>query len=252
MKKLTTIAVFFFIGVFSEIFAQTPEIEIKLQLLPDGESFGIFAKPKNGISPSSLTITGSAQVTVVMPVGFQWGNLTNHAGTWSNDATVISPSENPTRVYTSFGLVTDSPKIQYAATSETLLFSFKKMSDCPDSLYLIDNATDPFNQLQNSLNSYPGNEINVIDFGVSSVPIYNHSNNYGTSAWNCHDCDGDGILNALDFTPCQPEKCVLLKLQYQPTKFNWAVKLKAKPGSVFTKNNIISGGKYHPCSTTNL
>ena len=240
MKKICTLALLC-LATASFLTAQIPAIELKLQLLPDGESWGVFAKPKEGVSPSAMTITGSAQATVVMPLGFQWSNLQSHAGTWINDVTYPGPIENPGRTYTSFGLVTDSPQIQYAGGQETLLFSFKKEGDCPDSLYLIANGSDWFCQtMGNSVDSNPMNIFEVIDFGSPGVPIYMFSNYYAPSAWNCHDCDSDGIPNALDDSACLTDKCVELKLQYLPAKAAWAVKLRAKPGTPATTNNIVT------------
>lgn len=200
MTKLFSLASLLCLVTASFLTAQTPAIELKLQLLPDGASWGVFAKPTDGISPSSLTITGSAQVTVVMPLGFQWSNLQNHAGIWTQNADAASPPENPDFHYWSFVLLIDNPQIVYAANTETLLFTFKGVSTCPDTMYLIDNATDPFAQLPNSANNSPGNEFSVIDFGTTGTPIYNYSNNYAPSAWSCHDNDNDGILNAHEDT----------------------------------------------------
>ncbi len=63
---------------------------------------------------------------------------------------------------------------------------------------------------------------------------------YAPSAWNCHDCNNNGIPNALDSSACAFEKCVQLKLEYQPAKANWAVKLRAKPGSPATTGNVLT------------
>ncbi len=199
MKKLMTLALLC-LATASFLSAQIPAIELKLQLLSDMESWGVYAKAKNTISPSSATITGSAQVTIVMPTGFDWSNLVSNSGTWSMDAVVSGPTENPNMAYYSFGLVTDNPAIHYQPDVETLLFFFKSAGTCPDSIYLIDNTTDPFNDLPNSVNSNPGNQFSIIDFGVSGVPIYSYSNNYALSAWNCKDSDGDGYLNAYEDT----------------------------------------------------
>ncbi len=193
--KVILLVSFFVLG-FSSVFAQTPSLELKLQLI-SADTWGVYVRP-NGVSPSATTITGSAQVTIVMPLGFTWNSLTSVSGTWTQNATVANPSENLGWTYWSFGLVSDSPQIVYQSGQETLLFTFKRTDPCPDSLYLIDNDTDPFNVLPNSANSNPGNELSVIDFGTPGAPIYYYLGNYAPSAWSCHDCDGDGVLNAFE------------------------------------------------------
>ena len=183
---------------FSSVFAQTPSLELKLQLM-EPDKWGVYVRP-NGATPSPTTITGSAQVTLVMPSAFTWSSLTSVNGTWTQNATANNPVENPGWKYVSFGLVQDQPQIVYQAGTETLLFTIKRNDPCPDSIYLINNDTDPFNVLPNSFNNNPGNEFSVIDFGATGVPIYWYLGNYAPSAWSCHDCDGDGILNAFEDT----------------------------------------------------
>ena len=78
------------------------------------------------------------------------------------------------------------------------MFKFKRMSACPDSIYIVNNATDPFCQVPNSVNSNPGNEFSVFD--PNGAAIYEYHSNYAPSAWSCHDNDGDGILNAFEDT----------------------------------------------------
>lgn len=196
--KVIHLVSFLLLG-FSSVFAQTPSLELKLQLM-EADKWGVYVRP-TGVTPSESTITGSAQVTVVMPDGFGWSSLTSINGTWTQNATAANPVENPGWTYLSFGLVSDAPQIVYTAGEETLLFTFMRTDPCPDSIYLIDNDTDPFNVLPNSFNNNPGNEFSVIDFGAMGGPaIYGYLGNYAPSAWSCHDCDGDGVLNAFEDT----------------------------------------------------
>lgn len=192
-----------FFGLFmtfaSALFAQSSSLFLKLQLMPDGESWGVYVKPGPDIDPSSNTITGSAQVTLVVPVGFEIEDFSSISGLWTNNALVEGPVENPTMSYISFGLVTDNPPINYASGEETLLFTFASPSGCQDTMHLIENGQDPFDQLPNSMNTNPGNEITVIDFAGGSS-IYNYGGNYALSAWSCQDCDNDGTPNALEDT----------------------------------------------------
>lgn len=176
------------------------QIDLKLQLMPDGQKFGVYAVPQPGVAPTSNTLTGSAQVTIVAPLGFQVANLQKIAGNWANNANIHGPIENPSKSYVSFGLLSDQPKIIYTADTPTLLFTFDKPAACPDTMYFIVNGVDPFDQLPNSANSNPGNELTIIDFGTIPFDFYNYANNIAPAAWNCHDCDNDGTPNALEDT----------------------------------------------------
>lgn len=181
----------------AEIVAQNGQINFKLQLQPDGETWTVYAKPENGIDPSVNTITGAAQVTIVMPKGYEWNSLQSIHGTWQANVSENGPIENPNKKYVSFGFVTDFPHIEYKAGVETALFSFKKTGDCPDDLHLFNNLTDPF-KVPNSLNTNPGNDIAVIDIGAPNFPFYTYGGNYALAAWDCHDNDNDGVVNALE------------------------------------------------------
>ncbi len=169
--------------------------------MPDGTKWGIYVSPQPGTVPSSNTITGSGQITMVAPLNFAIVDFNPVSGFWQSNAVINGPTENPTKTYISFGLMNDVPKIVYSPTTPTLLFTFRKAANyCPDELYLIENTVDPFDQLPNSANSNPGNEITVIDFGTTPPSIFEYGTNIGLFAWDCHDCDGDGIPNALEDT----------------------------------------------------
>ncbi|HHM20598.1 MAG TPA: hypothetical protein ENJ20_01125, partial [Bacteroidetes bacterium] len=179
------------------------QLRLKLQLLPDGQTYGVFVRPDDGLVISDNSITASAQVTVVMPVAFTWDNLTNHNGSWISNAQVVAPSENPGAKYVSFGFQGDDPPVAYAPGEEILLFTFRNTGSCPEFLYLIDCGTpdesDPFCP-PNSLQTNPGNDLVVFDFQNGNTSFYYYAGNYGEYAWDCHDADGDGIVNAHEDT----------------------------------------------------
>jgi hypothetical protein len=182
-------------------FSLFAQLDFKIQLMPDGTKWGIYVTPQPGTVPSTNTITGSGQITMVAPLGFTVVDFNPVSGFWANNAVINGPVENPTKSYISFGLMSDDPQIKYSTTSPTLLFTFRKAANyCPDELYLIENGVDPFDQLPNSANSNPGNEITVLDFGTTPFSTYNYGENIAPFAWDCHDCDGDGIPNALEDT----------------------------------------------------
>ncbi|MCC6727490.1 MAG: hypothetical protein IT258_23500, partial [Saprospiraceae bacterium] len=169
-------------------------IQFKLQLLPDGQYWGVFAKPSDDLYPSQNTMTGTGQVTIVMPLNYAWSNLTSVNGNWGSISTVHGPAENPGKSYVSIQFLTDTPTIKYQHGQATLLFKFKKANDCPDQLYLMNHNNDPFIP-PNSVNSNPGNDITVFDFG-NGLALYGYASNYAPAAWDCRDNDGDGVLNA--------------------------------------------------------
>lgn len=204
--RVLLIASFLFFGL-SSTFAQ---LDFKIQLIQDS-LWGVYVKPKSSITPTTNTITGSGQVTLVAPTGFNLtdAQITDVAGSWEMNAPVIAPAENPTVDYFSVGFDTDNPQIVYESDVETLLFTIARTGACPDTLYLIDNATDPFIPSNsafpgcgpgtNSECNNPGNNLDVFDAGAGGAQYF-YTENYAPSAWSCHDCDGDGILNAFEDT----------------------------------------------------
>jgi hypothetical protein len=179
--------------------AQTSGIKFKLQLMPDGQYWGVYAKPTDDLSPSQNTLTGTGQVTIVMPLNYAWSSFTSVSGQWggAQPSIVNGPSEAPTKSYVTIGFISDTPTIHYQGGEETLLFKFKKDGSCPDELYLLD-SNDPFYS-PNSIGNNIGNELSLFDFG-NNFSLHTYVGNYAPYAWDCHDNDGDGILNAHEDT----------------------------------------------------
>lgn len=173
-------------------------LRLSLQLMPNGESWGVYALPVGGVSPSVNTVTTEGRTEIVAPLGFEIDSVVSHAGTWVHDTTVDGPLDNQSRSYLGFTMMADDPPIRYLENEPTLLFSIYRSGDCPDSLNIIDEETDPVvlacTPSQNNLCIF--NKLNVTDSGVDPVAEYYYVGNYSTSAWNCQDNDGDGVLNA--------------------------------------------------------
>ncbi|MBI1225111.1 MAG: T9SS type A sorting domain-containing protein [Bacteroidetes bacterium] len=240
-------------------FAQAEQMaKLKLQLMPDGETYGVYVKPDDNYSPSQNTITGTAQITIVMPKDYEWTEMTSVKGVWSSNSTINAPIQNPTKKYVSFGLNADFPHINYSAGQETLLFTFKKSGNCPDSLYLVDCATDPL--CNGASNFNPGNEFSIFD--PSNNMLMGYGGNYALSAWSCQDNDGDGILNALEdtngngqFDPgvdasdlnegtaTLPVGCIKFKLQLMPDDAGWGVFAKPFDGYLPSVNAVATSGR---------
>ncbi len=175
------------------------QIELTLRLQSDQETFVVYARPLASANISTNTITGTGQITLVVPTGFDYRDFQKLGGDWRQNARVNKPLENPEKDYISFGLNRDQPKIVYRPGEETPLFSFKKEGACQGRLYLIDNGTDPFAQIPNSENSNPGNDLGIIDIG-NNLLRFRYIGNYAPFAGDCQDNDGDGIPNSIEDT----------------------------------------------------
>lgn len=161
------------------------QLYLKIEEIPGDDIWGVFVKPCTEVLPSNNTITGSGQITVVFPAGLTFSSFTAHAGSWTVNAQVASPVESPDKTYVSAGFNVDNPKIYYHPDVETLLFSFKLTGTEPKTPALLVNGVDPFDQQPNSMNTNPGNEISVIDFGVSPVAYYDYAGNYTEATVSC-------------------------------------------------------------------
>ncbi len=175
--NLTRKKVHFFLLFTFFAYSAFTQLECTIHLLEDGATFGVFVKPTDEISPSQHTVTGTGQITLVVPNDFQIENFQSVAGQWGINARVNAPDENPDVDYISVGFAYDEPTIKYIKGQETLLFSFQNLSELTSPLSLIDNEKDPFAQLPNSVNSNPGNELSVFDAG-NNKSIYRYFGNY--------------------------------------------------------------------------
>ncbi|MFK7978666.1 MAG: hypothetical protein AB8G86_01675, partial [Saprospiraceae bacterium] len=187
------------VGMFYCTLTSFAQIEFTLQLEADGETYTVYAKPPAEAIISTNTITGTGQVTLVVPSGFQLIDFQKLGAEWDGGTTRVSqPIEDPEHDYISFGLLGDRvPKAVYTPGQETALFSFKSEGGCVGLLRLIDNRTDVFAQLPNSENSNPGNELGIIDLD-NSLTRFRYTQNYEPFAADCEDNDGDGIPNGLE------------------------------------------------------
>ncbi len=206
------------------------QIKFSIKQLPNSEEWGVFARACQTISPSGNTITGSAQVTVVLPLGSDIEAFTNHAGLWEENATVSGPTEAPGKNFISFGFLSDSPQIVYNTEEETLLFSFTISENQNVLPKLIDNENDLFAKFPNSTNSNPGNEISVIDIGIAPVGYYSYTGNFSfeglddcfevvdTTIVTPPDTSGNGENPTATLEPIKHKNC--FTLAPNPTS-NW-------------------------------
>ncbi len=109
-------------------------------------------------------ITATAQVTLLVPTGtFSITNLQSINGNWSNNSTVIAPSENPGFDYISIGLTSlGTTDINYQTGTEESLFSFCN-TGCSETITLME-PDDPFTA-PNSQGINVGNQITTLGSG---------------------------------------------------------------------------------------
>lgn len=163
------------------------QIHLKLEETSTANTYGVYVMACENISPTGNTITGSGQITIVHPHGQTFSDFVSVSGLWQQNAEVLAPIEAPNLDYVSVGFVMDHPQIIYQNDEPTLLFTFKLEGGTGGVPYLIDNQSDPFAQLPNSLNTNPGNELTTIDFGVSPAEIYSYAGNYLENSINCDE-----------------------------------------------------------------
>lgn len=140
------------------------QLELNLRHLQKEDTYGVFVRIKDGYTPSNKIVTGTGQITILVPKGNQLTKLINFNGSWTIYDLVSSPIENPEFDYYSIGFVLEPNSIHYRANGrELLLFTIKIADRDIDRVKLIDNHQDVFAQLPNSKNTSPSNELSAID-----------------------------------------------------------------------------------------
>ena len=136
--------------------------------------------------------TATGQVSIRVPSGsFVMGNLVNNIPTarWTRNSRYLSPPENPAWDYYSFGLEY-TPDIPYTQGVKVNLFQFENLGSCTgDSIYLIDNTTDPLMQ-PNTQNANIEQQLTVSGWQMEDVPICIAD---GTSAACCSCFSGNNL-----------------------------------------------------------
>ena len=187
MKKITVLCSTLLFLLISSSQAQTiiPSLEFKVQYMEsDDLTWGVYVRPTIGFEVPSSPLIGVGQITLVLPNNMEEvQNINSVTGTWKRAAEQIkSPIEAPDKNYFFVGLNNSSDNVVFENDKEALLFTFQ-LSTCPDTLGLIDNKTDPFNQLPNSQRTNPGMDLGV--FNPQNGNIYNWKGNYDPMAFSC-------------------------------------------------------------------
>jgi len=204
MKKTiisSAFLVFTFLIILSQnIVAQENGFEFKVQYMEtDDLTWGVYLKPVFNFEETVEGVFGTGQITILVKQGDadKIINKVDHTGTWRDFELQRSPIEAPNIDYLSFTL-SNGKRPQFKNEQELLLFTFQSET-CLDTIGIIDNETDPFANLPNSRSINPGNDLGII-FLTNLTLNSNILGNYSTSAYSCHDCDQDGIVDALEDT----------------------------------------------------
>jgi hypothetical protein len=179
--------------------AQTLEYSIRWDTKDD--RYHVFMKPNATPSPD-ISMTG--QITIHVPhatgsdafvVDDPKSPIVNTI--WSNDSRADAPDENPSVDYISFSL-SKPGAFAWKAGEEKEVLNFRNSGKCIGPVAFLDNDTDPFNKLPNSVNTNPGNQFTNLGWGDSSEN--NYLDIYGTAA-DCADSldsDGDGLKDGVE------------------------------------------------------
>jgi len=180
---------------------------IAYKIIRTGNTYEVYMRPD--ITPSAPNLTLTAQVTIKVPHGvdlerFIISDLQSAVAgtTWSASSRIDAPAEASGFDYLSF--VVDFPGgsrsvFNWTANQEVKVFSFKNSGACLGAIELLNNDTDPFNQLPNSVGTNPGNQITVLGIAKDNA----HIGNYETGKANCtpaanNDSDGDGVVDQIE------------------------------------------------------
>ena len=174
--------------------AQTLEYTIRWN--SSDARYHVYMRPTTTPSPKDMSTTG--QVTIVVPHISGANTFTPVAlkstianTMWADNSRADAPKENPNSDYISFSLsYAKADAFAWKATEEKEVFSFANSSTCPGPIVIMNNDTDPFNKIPNSLNTNPGNHFTNLGWGDSGDN--NFLRTYGYAA-DCRDTDKDGI-----------------------------------------------------------
>lgn len=206
-------------------------IEFGLEIGADGKTYTVFAKPTDSTFLSMNTITGTGQVTIVVPTGFEVDNFKNFGGEWDGgDAIVRQPIEDIEHDYISIALDGDrTPKLIFQGHTPVPLFSFESKNECKGIVRLIDWTKDLFAQTPNSANSNPGNELGVIDLD-QRLKRARYKRNYGAASIDCSQSNFPPILTSpiSPIVELQPSKGRTIQWTELNSTVSYSIKIRLK------------------------
>ncbi|MGB0846372.1 MAG: IPTL-CTERM sorting domain-containing protein [Thiolinea sp.] len=169
--------------------------------------YHVYMYPGSEPSPN---LSQTSQVTLKMPhsavsgSAFEVDDLQSEitSTNWSVSSHVKAPDEDKTSDYVSFNMTADDYQaFNWVNGQEIEVFSFANKGVCLGEVTLMDNASDPFNQLPNSAGINPGNQFTNLGWGAATDN--NYMANYGCAAVcveSTADSDGDGLTDTEENT----------------------------------------------------
>lgn len=197
------------------------QVKFQIQFDSNNDQYIVSLIPETTYE-SPYNITGTGQVTIKAPTGmFEPTELTSlqNGMVWDLNAISEAPIEEPEFDYFSFGLLAaNTLKPNYQIDKVMPLFSFKNGDDCPGTVYLMDNANDPF-LAPNSKNANVGNQLTIFGAGGDA-----YIGNVGAGKANCADLsiggsNGVGNINISSTVEFYPNPAVdRVSLEFETTK----------------------------------
>jgi len=171
----------------------TSSIGIEFAIAYNNGIYELFMRP-NG-TPNEPILTLTSQMTIKVPHGvgadrFMIANLLSSVpGTsWSLTSRIDAPIEDRSSDYLSFVVSFtggDYGVYDWVGGQEVKVFTFRNTGACLGITRLMENDTDPFNQLPNSMGTNPGNQIDVYTINRNNAYI----GNYGSAQADCSSGD---------------------------------------------------------------
>lgn len=151
------------------------QAQIKLAMVDNlyAERFEIYALHEDPDFPDTKSFIGTGQVTLVVNAKTELSNVTNYNGNWVLNAKALTPEENPSKDYLSFGFA-DYTELQISGSKPTLLFAVEYSKA---GVAHIVEMEDPFCKIPNSIDSNPGNELSIATF-EDGMELMSYTSNY--------------------------------------------------------------------------
>ena len=155
-------------------------LDLEIIWLAEYDRWGVFVRPNDDFEPPAYTIAYSGRVTIVAPLGFTYTQLTSNAGgKWSPGAVYFNPPEAPGRQFMTFDLKPSTNQLNLDFLDSTMLFSFVKSGNCPDSLYLMNDYV-PYPLLPNEFTG------KGFGFGFGPDADFQTCKTINRESWNCN------------------------------------------------------------------
>jgi len=235
IKRILCLSIPLFLSCFLQGQTIYSSLDFSIQKMENNNLlWGIYVKPTSGFDAPTKPLIATGQVTILLRNNGldDIEHIQSINGNWNGAIEKIDgPMEAPAVSYYFIGFIDDGDGIELENEKETLLLTLQ-LNNCPDTIALINNATDPFAQLPNSESNNPGMDFEV--YNISKSEIHNWGNNYETTAYSC---------GALSTSTNEASRLGLLKAYPNPTdqylQLEWSGLSKATISILDVANQIL-------------